>query len=61
MEWIDYVILGVVGAAIIGIVVRLILQKKKGKGGCGCGCNGCPQASACASKRRDTLVKEEVK
>lgn len=59
MEWIDYVIISGVGAAIIGIVVRLILQKKKGKGGCGCG--GCPHASVCPSKRQDTLVKDETK
>lgn len=49
MEWIDWVILGVVGALVIGIVAYLIKQKKKGKGGCGCGCSGCPHAGACSS------------
>ena len=33
MEWIDWVILGAVGALVVGIVAYLIKQKKKGKGG----------------------------
>ena len=49
MDWIDWVILGAVGALVAGIVVYLIKQKKKGKGGCGCGCSGCPHAGACSS------------
>lgn len=51
MEWIDWVIIGALGAAVVGIVAYLIKQKKAGKGGCGCGCNGCPRAEACSSAK----------
>ena len=51
MEWIDWVIIGALGAAIVWIVAYLIKQKKAGKGGCGCGCSGCPHAGACATKQ----------
>lgn len=42
----------IVGSAVlvIGIVVYLIVQKKKGKTGCGCGCQGCPHAGVCGGK-----------
>ena len=47
MEPIDYIIIGGVVLAVVGIVVYLIRQKKKGKTGCGCGCSGCPHAGTC--------------
>lgn len=49
MEWIDYLIIGIVAALVVGVSVYLVKQKKKGKGGCGCGCSGCPNAGACSS------------
>lgn len=51
MKPIDYVIIGVLAVAVVGIVVYLIRQKKKGKSGCGCGCNGCPHAGQCGSAK----------
>ena len=50
MKPIDYVIIGVVSIAVVGIMIYLIRQKKKGKSGCGCGCSGCPHAEQCGNK-----------
>ena len=50
MEPIDYIIIGGIAIAVVGIVVYLIKQKKKGKSGCGCGCSGCPHAGSCGNK-----------
>ena len=50
MEPIDYIIIGGIAIAVVGIVIYLIRQKKKGKTGCGCGCNGCPHADKCGAK-----------
>ena len=47
MNWIDYVLIGVLALAVVGIIVYLIRQKKQGKTGCGCGCANCPSAGAC--------------
>ncbi len=47
MNAIDYILLGGLALVVAGIVVHLIIRKKKGKGGCGCGCKNCPSAGAC--------------
>lgn len=49
----DYIILAVIGAALVAAVVYMI--KKKKKGGCSTGCGGCPYSSSCQggkSKKR---------
>lgn len=51
MTWIDWTIIGIVAAAVVGIIGYLIHKKKTGKGGCGCGCDGCPHAGACHPKK----------
>ena len=37
-------------AAVIGIGVKMIINRKHGKGGCSCGCNGCANKEYCHSK-----------
>lgn len=51
MEPIDIFIICIVAAAVIGAIVYLVRQKKKGVGGCGCGCSGCPHAGACHTQK----------
>lgn len=38
--------------AVVGIVVKMIKDKKKGKSACncGCGCENCPSAGICHDK-----------
>ncbi len=52
----------IVGSAVlvIGIVVYLIVQKKKGKTGCGCGCQGCPHAGVCGGGKDDKNSEEDT-
>ncbi len=59
MKPIDYVIIAVGAAALIGIVVHLIRRKKAGKGGCGCGCAGCPSAGKCSAVAQKNAAEEE--
>ena len=59
MEPIDYILIGIVAAAVALISVHLVRRKKQGKGGCGCGCASCPAAGACPSAKVQT--KEENK
>ena len=51
MKPIDYIIIGIVAAAVLGAIAYLIWRKKKGISGCGCGCSGCPHAGACHSQK----------
>ena len=60
MTWIDYVIIAVLAAAVLGIIAYLIKEKRSGKSGCGCGCGGCPHANACASARAEKPVDAPV-
>ena len=52
----------IVGSAVlvIGIVVYLIVQKKKGKTGCGCGCQSCPHAGVCGGGKDDKNSEENT-
>lgn len=34
-------------AAVAGIVIHLIQNKKKGKSSCGCGCSACAMKDSC--------------
>jgi len=58
MKPIDYVIIALLTIGLVGVVVYLIRQKKKGKSGCGCGCSGCPHADVCGSAK-NTQEEEE--
>lgn len=47
MGWYSYVILGVIVAVFLAIVIKGILNKKKGKSSCSCGCSGCAMKDTC--------------
>lgn len=38
-------------AAVAGIVVKLIKDKKKGNASCGCGCSNCAMSAHCHSRK----------
>lgn len=62
MKPIDYIIIAAAVAAVVGVIIKSIRDKKNGKTGCGCGCESCPSRGACAgsSARRETLDKESL-
>lgn len=41
---------GLVVALILGVVIKMIKDKKKGKSSCGCHCANCPSAGMCHPK-----------
>jgi len=51
MKPIDYVILGVIVAAVAAVILLRIYNKKKGKGSCSCGCQGCAMSEHCHNKK----------
>lgn len=58
LQPIDILLLTGIGVLVAGIVVFLLVQKKRGKRGCGCqGCQGCPHANACGGAKTDTNVE----
>ena len=55
-EWIfenaaTVIISAVLAAAVIGITVGLIKNKKRGKSSCCCGCEGCAIKDICSGKK----------
>lgn len=62
MKPIDYIIITAAVAAVVGVIIKSIRDKKNGKTGCGCGCESCPSRGACAgsSARKETLDKESL-
>ena len=56
LQWVqtyagDILVMGVLAVLVIGIVMHMIRDRKKGKSGCGCNCSGCSMAGACHSKK----------
>lgn len=51
MKPIDYILIIGIAALVVGVVIYLIVNKKKGKTSCGCGCSGCPNAGACGMSK----------
>ena len=48
MNWQTWVVLGVIAVIFLAIVIKGIINKKKGKHSCGCGgCSGCAMKDAC--------------
>ncbi|MBR5005560.1 MAG: FeoB-associated Cys-rich membrane protein [Clostridia bacterium] len=48
----DYIIIGVVAAAVAGAVISIVISKKRGKSSCGCGnCADCGYNGSCASTK----------
>jgi hypothetical protein len=52
MVWTVIAIATLVAGIFIAIVVRMIINKKKGKTMCSCGggCSGCPMGDKCGKK-----------
>lgn len=50
MKPIDWIIIGLAVAVVVGVIVWRIIRKKQGKGGCDCGggCGGCHGCSSCS-------------
>ena len=48
--WPDVIVIGIIAAILALIVVRSIINKKKGKTSCSCGCGGCAFKDSCHSK-----------
>ena len=49
MNWQSYLVLGIIIAVVAVIVIKGIINKKKGKSSCGCGCEGCAFKNSCHS------------
>ena len=45
------IIASVIGAIFVAVVVKEIIDKKKGKHSCSCGCGGCAFKDSCHSKK----------
>lgn len=57
MDWRGWLVLIGVIAIVVGIVVRLIVNKAKGKSSCSCGCGGCAMREMCHSKDSKNVAK----
>ncbi len=44
------IVIGIVAVVFIAIVIKLIIDKKKGKNGCAGGCDGCSMKGFCDKK-----------
>ena len=44
------IVLLIVIALFVGIIFKMIRDKKNGASSCSCGCSGCPNSSYCHSK-----------
>ena len=51
MNWQSYLVLAIVVIIFAAIVIKGIINKKKGKSSCGCGCSGCANKDFCHSKK----------
>lgn len=51
MNWVTILIAAVVAAVFLAIVIKGIVNKKKGKSSCSCGCSGCALKDTCHSKK----------
>lgn len=47
MDWITYIIAGLVAVGVIAVIVHEIRKRKQGKGSCSCGCQGCAMKDQC--------------
>ncbi len=49
MDWPTVIVAVIVGALLLAVLTRIIVNKKRGKGGCSCGssCSGCPMSGDC--------------
>lgn len=49
MNWQTIVVAAIVAAVFVAIVVKGIINKKKGKSSCSCGCGDCANKDFCHS------------
>lgn len=47
MDWPTVIVASIIAAIFLAIVIRGIINKKKGKSSCGCGCSGCALKDSC--------------
>lgn len=54
MNWLSWVILGVIAALFVAVVAVEIRNRKKGKKSCSCGgsCGGCAMSGACHGDKK---------
>lgn len=52
--WPTIAVASVIGVIFVIIVVREIVNKKKGKSSCSCGCGGCAFKDSCHSRAEKT-------
>lgn len=38
-------------AAVSGVIIKMVKDKKTGKSSCGCGCQGCAMNGSCHKKK----------
>lgn len=38
-------------AAVSGVIIKMVRDKKEGKSSCGCGCQGCAMYGSCHKKK----------
>ena len=51
-NWVNIIILAVVGGLIVLAVIVMIKDKKAGKSSCGCNCANCAMAGKCDSQTK---------
>ena len=45
--------LSVVALVVVAIIVKSVIDSKKGKGGCSCGCGGCANKEFCHPNKKE--------
>ena len=51
MDWLTIVIASEIEIVVVAIIVKGILNKKKGKSSCGCNCGNCPMSGKCHTEK----------
>ena len=49
-NWGTILVGAAVAAAVVGVILKMYKDKKRGKTGCGCRCSHCPSACDCSEK-----------
>lgn len=48
--WPTIIVSSVIALLVVAIIVKAIINKKKGKSSCSCGCSGCALKDSCHQK-----------
>lgn len=51
MDWPTVIVASVIGVIVVAIIIKGIINRKKGKSSCGCGCSGCAMKDSCHSNK----------